>query len=418
MPGTRPAPSRAPAASGTGAMRFGPVAAALAALALLAAPAAAGQPEIRIGEISSYSAFPALTEPYRKGWQMAVDEINLAGGIDGRLLTVLSQDDAGKPGRAAAAAEALITRDHVALLAGGTLSEVGLALGDVAKRRRILYLAGQPAADALVWSAGNRYTFRLRASATMQAAMLAEAAARLPAKRWASVAPADDDGRSVVSAFRRLLSARRPDVTWVAEQWPPPGRIDAEGVARALAEAKPDAILNVEAGPDLLGLVRAGAARDLFADRAVVGVHAGDPEDLDTLRDETPEGWIVTGYPSAGLHTPDNDAFARAYQARYNEAPKMASVLGYTLIRSAAAMLRKAGGTGTDRLIAAGENLAFDSPFGPAQFRAIDHQATLGTFLGRTAQRNNRGIITGFGYRDGARYLPDDAAVKAMRPAD
>ena len=414
MQGTRPAPSRATAASGAGR------AAALlaAALALPAAPAAAGQPEIRIGEISSYSAFPALTEPYRKGWQMAVDEINRAGGIDGRLLTVLSQDDAGKPGRAAAAAEALVSRDHVALLVGGTLSEVGLALGEVARRRRVVYLAGQPPADAITWSAGNRYTFRLRASATMQAAMLAEAAANLPARTWATVAPADADGRSAVSAFRRILSARRPDVTWVAEQWPPPGRIDADSVAGALAAAKPDAILNAEAGPDLLGLLRAGAARGLFADRAVVGAHAGEPEDLDALKDEAPEGWIVTGYPAAGLHTRDNDAFAQAYQARYNEAPKMGSVLGYTLIRSAAAMLRRAGGTGSDRLIAAGEGLAFDTPFGPARFRAIDHQATLGTFLGRTAQRNNRGILVDFAYRDGARYLPDDADVRAMRPAD
>ena len=113
-------------------------------------------------------------------------------------------------------------------------------------------------------------------------------------------------------------------------------------------------------------------------------MHAGDPEDLDTLRDETPEGWIVTGYPSAGLHTPDNDAFARAYQARYNEAPKMASVLGYTLIRSAAAMLRKAGGTGTDRLIAAGENLAFDSPFGrPSSAPSTTRRRSAPSWAGR-----------------------------------
>ena len=383
---------------------------------LLAATAPAVAAEIRIGEISSYSALPGLTEPYRKGWQMAVDEINLAGGIDGRLLTVVSLDDAGKPARAAAAADLLVSRDHVALLAGGTLSEVGLALGGVAKRRKVLYLAGQPSSDDLVWSAGNRYTFRLRASAAMQAAMLAEAAAKLPARRWATVAPDDEDGRSTVATFRKLLSERRPEVTWVAEQWPAPGRIDVGAVARSLAGAKPEAILEAETGADLVKLVREGTALGLFADRAVVSLHGGEPEDLDAFKDEAPEGWIVAGYPSAGLRTRENDAFVRAYQARYNEMPKMGSVVGYTLIRTAAAILRRAGATGADRLIAAAEGLAFDSPFGPAQLRAIDHQSTLGTFVGRTALRNNRGIMTEFAYRDGARYLPADDAVRSMRP--
>ncbi len=393
-------------------------AAALAAACLVASRAAGGQPEIRIGEISSYSALPALTEPYRKGWQLAVDEINLAGGIDGKVLTVLSQDDAGKPGRAAASAETLVSRDHVALLAGGSLSEVGLALGEFARRRRVVYLAGQPPADAIVGSAGSRYTFRLRPSTTMQAAILAEAAAKLPARTWASIAPDDEEGRSAVAAFRGLLAARRPDVAWVGERWEVPGRINIGAVARSLAAARPEAVLDVEAGPDLVRLVREGSAQGLFADRAVVSFHSGEPEELDAFKDETPEGWLATGYPASDLRTRENEAFALAYQARYNEAPKMGSVVGYTLIKSAAAILRKAGSLDADRLIAAAEGLAFDSPFGPVRFRAADHQSTLGTFLGRTAQRNNRGILTDFAYRDGARYLPADADAKAMRPPD
>ena len=385
--------------------------------ALLAAhPARAGEAEIRIGEINSYSALPAFTEPYRKGWQLAVEEINLAGGIGGRKLTVLSKDDAGKPADALAAANALVSRDHVALLAGGFLSDVGLALSDFARQHKVVYLAGEPLTDALVWSAGNRYTFRLRPSNYMQAAMLADEAAKLRAKTWASIAPNDDDGRSAVAMFRKLLVARRPDVTWVAEQWALPGRIDADPVVAAVAAAKPDAILNVAFGPDLVKLVRAGDT--LFADRPVVSFLTGEPEYLDPLKDEAPEGWIVTGYPlSGGLHTADDDAFAKAYQARYNEAPKMGSVVGYTLVQAAAAILRKAGTTDTERLIASAEGLPFDSPFGKARFRAIDHQSTLGTFTGRTAQQNNRGIMTDYTYRDGAKYLPDDAEVETMRAA-
>ena len=396
--------------------------AALASCAVLLAgalaPAGAAGPEIRIGEISSYSALPAFTEPYRKGWQMAVEAINLAGGIGGRPLAVVSRDDGGRPAEALRAATALVSRDHVALLAGGFSSDVGLALSGFARQRKMLYLAGEPMTDALVWSSGNRYTFRLRPSNTMQAGMLAEEAAKLAARTWASVAPDSEGGRSAVAAFKALLAIRRPDVTWAAERWPAPGGLDAGPVVQALAAAAPDAILNVLSGPDLVRFLREGDARGLFERRPVVSFLTGEPEALDPLKDEAPEGWIVTGYPASGLHTPDNDAFARAYQARYNEPPKMGSVLGYTLVQSAAAILRRADSTDTDALIAAAEGLVFDSPFGRARFRAIDHQSTLGTFVGLTALRNNRGIMTDFGYRDGAKYLPGDAEVRAMRPAE
>ena len=405
--------------AGRGGPRRGVTAAALLGLALVSAPARAEDTEIRIGEIDSYSALPSFTEPYRKGWQMAVDEVNIAGGIGGKKLSVISKDDAGKPAEALTAANELVSRDHVAMLAGGFFSNVGLALGDFAKQHKVFYLAGEPLTDALVWSSGNRYTFRLRPSNTMQAAMLADEAAKLPAKTWASIAPNYEYGQSAVAVFKKLLAARRPDVTWVAEQWPTQGKIDAGPVVGAIAAAKPDAILNVEFGPDLVKLVREGQTRGLFKDRSVVSFLTGEPEYLDPLKDEAPEGWIVTGYPlSGGLQTADDDAFAKAYQARYNEAPKMGSVVGYTLIKSAAAILRKAASTDTDRLIAAAEGITFDSPFGKAQFRAIDHQSTLGTFVGRTGQRNNRGVMTEFSYRDGAKYLPSDADVKAMRPAD
>ncbi len=68
---------------------------------------AMAQSEIKIGEINSYSMLPAFTEPYRKGWQLAVEEINAAGGINGKKLVVVSKDDGGKPADAQTAANEL-----------------------------------------------------------------------------------------------------------------------------------------------------------------------------------------------------------------------------------------------------------------------------------------------------------------------
>lgn len=394
----------------------------LASLALAAGlsglPALAQEGEIRIGEVNSYSGLPAFTEPYRKAIQLAVEEINAQGGLLGKKLVVITRDDGGKPADAVTAANELVAREGVAMIAGGFFSNVGLALADYAKQKKIFYLASEPLTDAMVWSAGNRYTFRLRPSNYMQAAMLAEEAAKLPARRWATIAPNYEYGQSAVKVFKELLSRKRPDIEWVDEQWPTQGKIEAGPVVQAIAALKPDAILNVTFGPDLVKLVREGNTRGLFKDRAVVSFLTGEPEYLDPLKDETPEGWIVTGYPWRAIHTPEHEAFLKAYQARWNDYPRLGSVVGYSLVHAIAAIVAKAGSTDTEALVKAAEGISFDSPFGPATFRAIDHQSTVGAFVGRTGLEGGKGVMRDAQYRDGAKYLPSDEEVRKMRPKD
>jgi len=254
------------------------------------ANSAKAQSEIKIGEINSYSLLPAFTEPYRKGWQLAVEEINAAGGVNGKKLIVISKDDGGKPADAQTAANELVSSENVAMLTGTFLSNIGLAVSDFANQKKIFFLAAEPLTDAITWAKGNRYTFRLRPSNYIQAAMLVEEAAKLPAKRWATIAPNYEYGQSAVAVFKKLMSEKRPDIQWVDEQWPPQGKIDAGPVVRAVAAANPEAILNVTFGADLVKLVREGNTRGLFKDRSVVSFLTGEPEYLDPLKDETPQG--------------------------------------------------------------------------------------------------------------------------------
>lgn len=389
---------------------------ALAALVLATGMGRAMAQDIKIGEINSYSGLPAFTEPYRKGWQLAVEEINAAGGVLGKKFVVVSKDDGGKPADAVTAANELVSSEGVVMLTGTFFSNIGLAVADYAKQKKVLFLAAEPLTDAMTWSQGNKYTFRLRPSNYMQAAMLAEEAAKLPAKRWATIAPNYEYGQSAVAVFKQLLSAKRPDIEWVTEQWPPQGKIDAGAVVQAVAAAKPDAIFNVTFGPDLVKLVREGNTRGLYKDRVVVSLLTGEPEYLDPLKDEAPEGWIVTGYPWYSLKTPDHDAFLKAYQAKFNDYPRLGSIVGYLTMKAAAAIITKAGSTDTDKMIAAAEGLSMGTPLGPIVFRAIDHQSTLGAFVGKTAVKDGKGVMVDTVYRDGAAYLPSDDEVKKLRP--
>ncbi|BAF88792.1 ABC transporter substrate binding protein [Azorhizobium caulinodans ORS 571] len=390
--------------------------AALAATLLATGVARAQQGEVKVGEINSYSGLPAFTEPYRKGWQLAVEEINASGGVLGKKFVVVSKDDGGKPADAVTAANELVSSEGVAMLTGTFFSNIGLAVADYAKQKKVLFLAAEPLTDAMTWAQGNKYTFRLRPSNYMQAAMLAEEAAKLPAKKWATIAPNYEYGQSAVTVFKQLLSAKRPDIEWVSEQWPPQGKIDAGAVVQAVAAAKPDAIFNVTFGPDLVKLVREGNTRGLFKDRPVVSLLTGEPEYLDPLKDETPEGWIVTGYPWYSLKTPEHDAFLKAYQAKFNDYPRLGSIVGYATMKAAAAIINKAGSTDTDKMIAAAEGISVATPLGPITFRAIDHQSTLGAFVGKTSVKDGKGVMVDTVYRDGAAYLPSDDEVKKLRP--
>ena len=391
--------------------------AVLAATLAILAPANA-QGVIKIGELNSYKAQPAFLEPYKKGMELAVEEINAAGGVNGKRIELITRDDNANPGDAVRVAEELISREKIDVLAGTFLSNTGLAVTDFAKQKKFFFLAGEPLTDKIIWGSGNKYTFRLRPGTHMQAAMLVPEAVKLKKKRWAIVYPNYEYGQSAVAAFKQMLKAAQPDVEFVAEQAPPLGRLDAGSVVQALADAKPDAIFNVLFGADLSKFVREGNTRGLFQGREVVSMLTGEPEYLDPLRDEAPNGWIVTGYPWYGIQTPEHRAFFLAYHGKYKDYPRLGSVVGYTMIKSIAAGLKKAKSSETDKLVAAFKGLQLDSPFGKITYRAQDHQSTMGAFVGKTKNEGGKGVMVDYVYLDGAKYLPSDAEVKKLRAPD
>src|SRR5436309_693331 len=248
--------------------------------AVLVAIAADAQ-TIKIGEINSYKVFPAFLEPYKRGMELAVEEVNASGGALGKKLEVLSREDNGNAGDAVRVAEELLSREKVSFLMGTFASNVGLAVADFAKQKRVLFIAAEPLTDKIVWENGNEYTFRLRPSTYMQTAMLVPYAAKLNKKRWAIVYPNYEYGTSATEAFKKLLIGMQPSGIEFVEQAVPLGKIDAGPVVQALIDAKPDAIFSSLFGADLAKFVREGEVRGLFKDRPVFDLLGGEREYLD-----------------------------------------------------------------------------------------------------------------------------------------
>ena len=219
-------------------------------------------------------------------------------------------------------------------------------------------------------------------------------------------------GVNIAQAFVRDPSI----VEFVVEQAPPLGKIDAGAVAQALADAKPDAIFSSLFGADLAKFVREGQTRGLFKGVEVFNLLAGEPEYLDPLKEEAPEGWYVTGYPWSEIKTPEHTKFLTAYQAKFKDYPRLGSVVGYATVMSAVEAIKKAGSLDQDKLIAAMSGLKLMTPFGMVEYRPIDHQSTMGAYVGRIAVKDGKGYMKDWRFVDGKDALPSDAEVLKMRP--
>ena len=387
--------------------------------ALLAGPVAAqDKPPIRIGEINSYTGpAAAFTHSYRDGLNMAVEEINASGGVLGRKLEILFRDDNFSPADAVRLANELVLNQKVDLLAGTFLSPIALAVANYAQQKKVLFVAAEALTNQLTWEKGSRYVFRVRNPMLMLTKMLVGKAEAMKCKRWAGLGPINEAITDLFKDFRAMMTERRKDFEWVGELTVPNQKLNPGVAIDAIERMKPECLLNGTFGPDLLAFAREGKTRGFFEKLEVVSVLSGEPEYLDPLGEDTPVGWWVTGYPPTEDQRPAHAKFVKDFEARFKAVPKFGALIGYTTIKAIAAGITRAGSTDTEKMIDALRGVEFDTPVGKVSMRAADHQATLGSWLGKLAIKDGKGIMTEWTWVDGKELLPTEQEGRAKRPA-
>jgi branched-chain amino acid transport system substrate-binding protein len=113
---------------------------------------------------------------------------------------------------------------------------------------------------------------------------------------------------------------------------------------------------------------------------------------------------------------PAHKAFVEAYRARVNDTPRLGSLLGYVTVQIVANLLNKAGSLDTEKLVDTLAGLTTDTVSGSVTMRALDHQGTLGAWVGETVLRGRTGTMRNWRYADGANYMFPEAEVRAVRP--
>jgi branched-chain amino acid transport system substrate-binding protein len=393
----------------------------LAVFVMLGVGSVAAQPAIKIGEINSFSGIGApFTAPYRQGIEMAVEEVNAKGGVLGRKVEVLFRDDKGQPAEAVKHAQELEASEKVSLIAGTFLSNVGLAVSDWAKQNKTLFVAAEPLTEAITWAKGHDHVFRVRPNTYEQGRMLAEKAGKLKYQKWATIGPNYEYGKRAWETFRDRLKELKPDVQIVGEHWPTLGKLEAGPIVTAILNQNPDALYVSLFGSDWITFVREAKKRGLFDKMFVVGILLGEPEYIDPLGPEAPEGMLVTGYPWYDIATPAHKEFVARFQKKYDKNPVLGSLVGYVTYLSVFEAIRKASSTDTDKLAAAFRGLKVDTPIGPISFRASDGQSTMGAWVGTTKLDGKRGvgIMVNHEYVPGEKVLLSDEEVKKLRTAN
>ncbi|MGH7278555.1 MAG: ABC transporter substrate-binding protein, partial [Candidatus Rokuibacteriota bacterium] len=171
-------------------------------------------------------------------------------------------------------------------------------------------------------------------------------------------------------------------------------------------------------GSDWLAFVREAQKRALFDRMFVVGILLGEPEYIEPLKREAPEGMLVTGYPWYDVQgMPGHKDFVARFRKREDTHPMLGSLVGYITYLSIFEAIRKAGSTDTEKLVAAFKGLKVETPIGPIEFRAADGQSTMGAWVGTTKidPRRGVGIMVNHEYIPGDRVLPPAADVRKLR---
>jgi branched-chain amino acid transport system substrate-binding protein len=356
-------------------VRLSLVLATTAVLAVTGGLAAAD--DLKIALISSKTGpLEAYAKQTETGFTLGLEFLtNGTMTVDGRKIVVLSKDDQGKPDIAKSLLEQSYADDKVDLAVGTTASGSALAMLSVAEDAKEVLIVEPAVADSITGDKWNRYIFRTARNSTQDA--LAGAVALGGAE--VSVATLAQDyafGRDGVTAVKDALAATKSKAKVVFEEYAPQNTTDFTASAQRLFDALKD-----KPGRKIIVIIWAGASpfskiMELKPDRFGIEIAPGG-NILPVMKSYKPypgiEGsvYYYYGFPKNAM----NDWLVAEHRKRFNVPPDFFTAGGMAAASAVITAIKKAGGTDSEKLIAAMEGMEFDTPKGKMTFRKEDHQA-------------------------------------------
>lgn len=359
---------------------------ALVIAAALSAAGAAHADTIKIGAPLVMSGpFGSVGKSALEGLQMAVDDINAAGGLLGSQIEVVAADDAGKPATANTVTKAMILNDGVKALFPGSNSAAAVAVEALAGQYEVPALYYSAADISITTTNFNKYAFQLSASTYMDPRAIARYLAKNDFTKVFTLTPDYNFGHSYVTNFLAGMKEAGLTPNVVGEQYPAIGTTDFSSYISAIVAAEPEFVFVGLFGGDLMTFIRQAKGYGLFEKTHVGAPNATDV--LETLKGDAPAGmylWARAPFFSMDRY-PEVQKLAARYHDKIGAWPPEWPILAYTAVQIWADAVRRAGTFDAGPVAEALVDHATDTIRGPVAIRDCDHQADAQTYIGRIA---------------------------------
>lgn len=343
--------------------------------------AAQGTAPIKIGIVTPLSGtYASIGQQVKWGVELATKEINDAGGVMGRKIELLFEDEEANPAVATQKAEKLFQSSKVDFLAGTVNSGSTLAVGQVAERNNRLIATSVSFSDAITGDKCSPNVFRVNAKAGQQSAALAEwLPTAKPNAKVFYLGPDYEMGRSTVAAFKN--AAERKGAKTVGEVFPPLDNKDYSSFFGQIRAARPDILYTSVAGNDTVRLFSQMTEYGMMKGLTVVGASGTVTSQNMSAIAQAAEGFLTgVGY-SLEADNPENKRFIASFNTAYKSNPDLYGADSYGLIYFYKAAVEKANSIETDKLRTAMRGLEWSTPQGKKTMRAGDHQAIQDMFV-------------------------------------
>ncbi len=367
---------------------------ALGAASVLAAPVLSyGKSEkpIKIGMIDPLTGtYAMLGASEVRGAHLALESINRKGGILGRPVQLLVEDTAANVGTGVQKAHKLVQQDKVDFLMGGVSSAVAIAVAQAAGQMGKVYMVTGGHSDSVTGSRCNWNTFRVCTTTWMLAAGNAKTIADKYGKRWYFLTPDYAFGHTEQEGYAKLL--KQMGGTVLGNALAPLGTTDFSAYLIKVEQAKPDVLIVLQAGNDLVNVLKQVVQFGLDKKMAVAG-GLQELEIVAALPVEARFGWWTFEWWWNQPNVPHVKEFVSAYTKRYKGVyPSARSWFGYAGLHSLALAANRAKSLDGIKVARALEGMELPpevalEPHRPF-FRKEDHQLMACEFPG---QLNNKG---------------------------
>lgn len=367
-----------------GLLRAGGVA-GLSSLALPEVSWAQSDKPVKIGAIDPRTGtYAGLGENQVRGATMAADEINKKGGILGRPVQLIVEDSQGLPGPAVSKAQKLVSQDNVDFLMGSVSSAVSGALSQFANQHNLVYVDTGGHADAITGEHCTWNTFRTCSTTWMLTAGDFKPLFEKFGKKWFFVTPDYNFGHALYTDYAAQL--QKAGGTVVGNALAPLGTTDFSSYLIQARAAKPDVLICLQAGDDLVNLLKQTVQFGMNTQMTIAGAMQ-ELEVLEALPSAALLGWWTFEWYWNQPGVPHLAEFVAAYKARYNnKVPTARSWFGYATAHALALAANQAKSLDALKVVRALEGMELPPEValqpGKCYYRAEDHQMIANMFPG------------------------------------